>query len=267
MGVHRTILIVFAVVLFLPGFAVPAGRNSCFVCHGSHYAVQGGCVGCHRGNDRTDRKEIAHHDLIIGRFAHFTMKGSPVVKRGKKLVEALACRRCHTYGGKGNRLAANLARVAANTAPQGIFDSIKSPVLFMPNFQCDDMQIAALVNAVLVAAEPAGAQTGETAQVVHFEDENQSRENIFVKDCGPCHKSLSERSGGLGNGNIGPNLSGLFSASYPQTYRGAESWTPDKLKKWLENPRTTRANARMKPVRLTVGEFELLMETMRINPG
>ena len=93
------------------------------------------------------------------------------------------------------------------------------------------------------------------------------RENSFVKLCGPCHKSLSERSGALGNGDIGPNLSGLFSEYYPKTYRDTESWTPDKLRKWLENPRNMRANARMKPVRLAVGEFELLMKTMRINPA
>lgn len=266
MGFYRTVLIVFVVFLLLPGLAVPARRNSCLVCHSPHYAAQGSCIGCHRGNDRTDRKEIAHHDIIAGRFAHFTVPGGTVVERGKKLVDGLACRRCHSYGGRGNRLAANLAGLASNTAPQGIFDSIKSPVLFMPNFHCDDSQLAALVNAILDGAERTGSRAGETAQVVHFEDEKQSGENIFVEHCGPCHKSLSERSGGLGSGDIGPNLSGLLSEYYPKTYRDAEPWTPDKLKKWLENPRNTRANACMKPVRLAVGEFERLMETMRINP-
>jgi cytochrome c553 len=266
LGFYRTVLIVFAVSLLLPGFAVPARRNSCLICHSSHYAAQGSCVGCHRGNDRTDRKEIAHHDIIAGRFSYFTIKGAPVVERGKKLVDVLACRRCHIYGGKGNRLAANLARLASNTAPQDIFDLIKSPVMFMPNFHCDDAQIAALVNAILGGAEPAGAKAGETAQVVYFEDEEQSRENSFVKLCGPCHKSLSERSGGLGNGDIGPNLTGLFSEYYPRTYRDTKPWTPDKLRKWLKNPRNARVNARMKPVRLAAGEFELLMKTMQINP-
>jgi len=252
--------------LLLPDVAIPARRSSCLTCHGSHYAGQQSCIGCHRGNDRTDRKEIAHHDLIAGRFAQFTLKERPVVEQGKKLVDLLACRRCHRYGGKGNRLAVNLAGLTSNTAPQDIFDAIKSPVLFMPNFYCNDSQIVALVNAILAGAEPAGARAAETAQVVHFEDEKQSRENILVKFCGSCHKSLSEKSGGLGNGDIGPNLSGLFTAYYPRTYRDTDPWAPDKLKKWLENPRRIRANARMQPVRLTPGEFDLLRETMRITP-
>ena len=259
-------MMALALFLLLPEAAMPAQLSLCLACHRSHYAERGSCIGCHRGNDRTTRKDIAHYDLIGAKFAHFTIKGGPVVERGKKLVEALACRRCHLFGGKGNRLATNLANLATNTAPQDIFASIKSPVLFMPNFHCDDVQIAALVNAILAGADPAGAKGREAAQVVHFEDEEQSRENILVKFCAPCHKSLSEKSGGLGNGDIGPNLSGLFSGYYPRTYLDTEPWAPDKLKKWLENPRNIRTNARMQPVRLTPGEFDLLIETMRLNP-
>jgi len=255
-----------ALVLLLPAPALPARQSSCLLCHRSHYGAQGSCVGCHRGIDRTDRKEIAHYKIIAGRFAHFTVQGSPVVEEGKKLVGVLACRRCHRYADRGTGLATNLAAMKSGTAPQDIFDSIKSPVLFMPNFHCDDIQIAALVNAILGGAEPAGAKTGETAHVIHFEDEGKGRENSFVKLCGPCHKALSERSGGLGNGDIGPNLSGLFTEYYPPTYRDVEPWTPDKLRKWLENPRKVRVNARMKPVRLAVGELEFMIKTMKINP-
>jgi len=253
------------VFILLPGSAVTVRQSSCLTCHKSHNTEQESCVGCHRGNDRTDRKEIAHHDIITGRFTHFTIKGGPVMERGKKLVDVLACRRCHIHGGKGNRLAINLTRLSSNTAPQGIFDSVKSPVLFMPNFYCDDMQITAIVNAILDGADSAGAKGRKTAQVVHFEDEKQSIKNVFAKQCGSCHKALSERSGGLGNGDIGPNLSGLLSEYYPRTYRYASPWTPDKLKKWLENPRNMRVNARMKPMRFAAGEFDQLMETMRIN--
>lgn len=185
--------------------------------------------------------------------------------RGEKLVEVLACRRCHVYERRGNRPATDLGGLARNIAPQAIFDSIQFPVPFMPNFYLDGMQIAALVNAILARLESAGGRAQETAQAVHFEDEKQGRENFFVKQCGPCHKLLSERFGGLGNGDIGPNLSGLLSEYYPNTYRDVEPWTPDKLRKWLVNPRNMRANARMLPVRLAVGEIELLMKTMRIN--
>ncbi len=251
-------------ILFVPGTAVTARRNACLTCHQSHHAEQGSCIGCHRGNDRTDRKEIAHHDLIAGRFAHFTLKGNPVVVQGKRLVEVLACRRCHVFEKKGNRLAADLGRLARDIGPQAISDAIRSPVLLMPNFHLDDMQIAALVNAIMAGMESAGAKAQETAQVVHFEGKERGQENMFVKQCGPCHKLLSERFGGLGSGDTGPNLSGLFSEFYPQTYRDTEPWTSDTLKKWLENPRNIRPAARMKPVRPEAGEFEALLETIRI---
>jgi cytochrome c2 len=135
----------------------------------------------------------------------------------------------------------------------------------MPNFQCDDRQIASLVNAILAASEPAVPRVKEMVQVVHFEDEKMSRENSFVKQCGPCHRILSERYGGLGKGDIGPNLSGLLSEFYPSAYRDAETWTIEKLRKWLENPRSSRPAARMRPVRLTTGEFTLLVETLSID--
>jgi hypothetical protein len=45
------------------------------------------------------------------------MKGSPVVERGQNLAGLLACRRCHTQGRKGSRLAANLDRLAPDSAP------------------------------------------------------------------------------------------------------------------------------------------------------
>ncbi len=265
MGICRSILIVLAALLLLPGSALPAQRNACLICHRPHHAEQGNCVGCHRGNDRTNRREIAHHDLIVGRFAHFTLKGSPIVVRGKELLEVLACRRCHVYEKKGNRLATDLAMLARSVGPQAIFDSIRSPVLLMPNFHLDDGQLAALVNAILGETESAGAGAPETARVVHFEAGKRAEENVFVKQCGPCHKLLSERFGGLGNGDIGPNLSGLLSEYYPNTYRDTEPWTTGKLMKWLENPRNMRANARMKPVRLAIGDFVLLMQTIRIN--
>ena len=266
MGICRTFLILLVALLLLPAAAESARRSACLACHRPHHAGRGSCVGCHRGNDRTERKKIAHNDLIAGRFAHFTVKGSPVVARGEKLLDVLACRRCHISAGRGNRLAANLDRLVPGS-PQGIFDAIRSPVLFMPNFQCDDRQISTLVNAILAGGEAAGVKVGETAQVVHFVDGKQGGENSFAKHCGPCHKSLSERFGGVGHGDIGPNLSGLLSAAYPATYRDGEPWTTDKLGKWLENPRAIRANARMQPVRLTAGEFEQLAETLRTTAG
>jgi cytochrome c2 len=266
LGIHRTVLTALLLLVLLPLPAVAARRSACLACHAPHYMDRGSCVDCHRGNDRTDRKEIAHYGFIAGKFAHFTIKGSRVVEQGEKLAEVLACRRCHVYGKKGNPLAADLGRLAPDIEPSAIFDSIKSPVLFMPNFQCDDAQIAAIVNLILAGAESADVGVRETAQVVHFDDGKQSRENGFVKQCGPCHKVLSGKFGGLGIGDIGPNLSGFLSEFYPKTYRDVWPWSTENLTKWLENPRNSRPNARMRPVRLKTSEFTSLIETLRINP-
>ncbi|MEW6334238.1 MAG: selenite/tellurite reduction operon c-type cytochrome lipoprotein ExtS [Thermodesulfobacteriota bacterium] len=262
---YRTVLIALAVLLQLPVAALPAGRNMCLSCHRPHHSERGSCIGCHRGDGRTDRKEIAHHDLIAGRYAHFTLKESPVVARGRKLVAGLACRRCHVYEKKGNRLAADLGSLVRNVAPQAISDSIRSPVSFMPNFHLDEIQIGPLVNAILAGANAAEGKGQEIPQVVHFADEGRREENIFIRRCGPCHRVLSEPFGGLGAGDIGPNLSGLFSVFYPKTYRDGGRWSRDALQKWLENPRQSRLAARMQPVRLTTGEFDLLLLTLRID--
>lgn len=266
MAIYRTVLIVLAALLLLPGAALPAGRGACLSCHRPHHAERGGCTGCHRGDDRTDRKAIAHHDLIPGRYAHFTRKGSPVVAKGKALIGVLACRRCHVYEKKGNRLAADLGAQARDIAPQAISDSIRSPVPMMPNFHLDDVQIATVVNAILAAEKAAGGKVRETVQVVHFEEDRPRAENIFVQRCGACHSALSERFGAVGGGHIGPNLSGLFSGFYPQTYRDGGRWRPDGLQKWLESPRRIRPAARMQPVRLAAGEFDLLLLTLPIDP-
>jgi len=146
-----------------------------------------------------------------------------------------------------------------------VYESIRVPVLFMPNFHASDVQIADLVNAILVRVKFAKSPTGETALAVHFQDVKNIRKNVFAGQCGKCHKILSERVGGLGGGYIGPNLSGLFSEFYPRTYRDAESWNPDRLKKWLENPRDIKINAMMPPVRLAPEEFEQLLGIIQLD--
>lgn len=237
-------------------------QGACITCHQPHLSCEGDCVRCHGGDDRTRRKEIAHHDLVAGRFAHYRIEGSKVVERGKELLERSACRRCHRYEEKGNRLAGSLDVAGATGKARDIHDSIRTPVHFMPNFHLSDIQIASLVNAILARAKFAKPRSGETPLVIHFQDSRNIRKNVFAGKCGACHKILSEKSGGLGSGDVAPNLSGLFSAFYPLIYRDAESWNPDNLKKWLENPRAVRANAMMQPVRLSPEEFRQLLETI-----
>ncbi|MCK9363442.1 MAG: cytochrome c [Syntrophales bacterium] len=262
---YRACLVAILLAVSLADYAFPARQSVCITCHQPHYSGKGSCVSCHRGDDRTGRKEIAHYDLVAGRFAHYKIEGSPVAERGKKLLERFSCRRCHRYAEKGNHLAGSLDVTGATGKVRDIYESIRVPVLFMPNFHANDAQIADLVNAILARAKFQKPPVGETALIVHFQDVKNIRKNVFAGKCGKCHKILSEQSGGLGSGYIGPNLSGLFSEFYPRTYRDAESWNPDKLKKWLENPRDIRINAMMPPVRLAPEEFEQLRGIIQLD--
>ncbi|PLX81738.1 MAG: cytochrome C [Desulfuromonas sp.] len=236
-----------------------SGENRCLECHRSHHPEGGACVECHRGNPRTDRPEIAHHELIEGRFAHYTLEGSPVSERGTKRIETAACRRCHATGGKGNRLAVSLDRAPQTSRPQELLEAIRHPVLFMPDFRFSEVQAVEMVNAILLGAAKAPAAVEETPVVVHFEDRGRRKDNPFVKHCGGCHRGLTEGQGGLGQGEVGPNLSGLFSEFYPKTFRDGERWTVDGLKKWLKNPREIRPLATMAPVALKEEELSQLL--------
>ena len=246
------------------------GRPSCLKCHPPHYRSLGGCVDCHRGDPRSDRVGIAHHDLVPGRYAWFAVPGAVQTERGRRLMETFACRRCHTSAGKGNRLAGNLDRLPRGTTAQAISDAVETPALFMPRFEFDERQRAELVNAVLCGARKAQAKggkgAGETPQVVHFQKERADRDDVFEKRCAPCHRVLTRSRGGLGRGGIGPDLSGLFSGYYPKSAPGGAPWSRAALKKWLENPRQSRAFTTMRPVPLPEGEFARLMAILEDRP-
>ena len=257
---------VLAGLLLLAGAPAFAGKVGCFQCHKSHYTESGTCISCHRGDERSARLAIAHRDLIQAKFSWFAIAESQPLQRGEKLLVVFACRRCHTTAGKGNHLASNLDRLPLNTTPQKIFEAIKHPALFMPDFSFDDRQITDLVNAILAGAIKNGRNAGETPQVVHFEGVKPRTDNIFEKQCGSCHKILTDAFGALGKGNIGPNLSGLFSEFYPATLKDNGRWTAGILKKWLENPRKIREHSQMRPIPLKKAEFELLLPILATKP-
>jgi cytochrome c2 len=267
LGIGPPFLALLLCLLFWPTADALAGRVACLECHKQHYADKGGCISCHRGDDRSDRLAIAHRDLIRAQYSWFAIPGSQPLRRGEKLLDGFACRRCHSSGGKGTRLASNLDRLPPNTAPEKIFQAIKTQALFMPDFRFDDRQITDLVNAILAGALKAKPSVGEAPQVVHFADLKKGKENIFQKKCGPCHKMLTEAFGALGQGDIGPNLSGLFSEFYPANLPDNGRWRADLLKKWLENPRKKRENSQMRPVSLKGNEFEQLLSILASKPG
>lgn len=262
MGLRPAVLSLFlALVTVLPG-TVQAARSSCLRCHRAHYTHLGSCEGCHRGDGRSERLAIAHRDLVRGRYAWSALSGSAPLARGEKLAERFACRRCHTIAGKGNQLASDLDRLGKSAAPEQLVRAIRTPAFFMPNFQGSDQQVDDLVVAVLAGARQGRKVGKEGPQLVHFEGK-RGEERVFQKRCGPCHKALTGKWGGLGRGNIGPNLSGLFSEFYPKTWQQGERWTPEVLRKWLDNPRAHRPVTQMQPQEVSKAETERLLAELK----
>jgi cytochrome c2 len=272
LDLRAALLILGLWFLAVPVTYALAGREHCLQCHKAHYSGMGSCTSCHRGDARSNRLAIAHRDLIRGRFSWWALPGSLPLNRGEKLLESCACRRCHTAGGKGNRLAVNLDRLPPDTTAQKIYHSVAAPALFMPDFRLGDRQLSYLVNVVLAGGAKAGRAGAETPQVVHFEKGTARKENVFEKKCGPCHKALTADFGAQGKGDIGPNLSGLFSEFYPATARVGEQanarWSADALKKWLENPRRLRGQTQMRPVPVKKEELDRIIALLSVRqPG
>jgi mono/diheme cytochrome c family protein len=156
----------------------------CLECHPSHYAVRSVCTGCHGGNPGSGRKNIAHHRLIAGRFARFTLGDSAVVRKGVQLMGQFACRRCHVSNSRGNRLATSLDTVPDARSPEEIMSAIRMPALGMPDFGVTEEQAVALVNTVLYGAGQADGHGGEPPLVLHFEAGHTGGGNIFSRTCG-----------------------------------------------------------------------------------
>ena len=180
-------------------------------------------------------------------------------------MDQLACRRCHISAGRGNRLSVTLDGAAIRKTAGELVLSIRRPVANMPNFGLDEERITMLVNAIYAGSE--GRQTDEAAPVrVHFNTSGKKNPDIFSTKCGSCHRILSERLGAAGTGEIGPNLSGLFSKYYPKTFRNGEAWTAGNLNAWVKNPREIRPWARMLPVTLTETETKELQSIIIVSP-
>lgn len=170
--------------------------------------------------------------------------------QGRESVERLSCRRCHIVGGSGNRLATNLDRIVWKREQQGLAHSIAAPVENMPRFGLDERQVEVVIAALLSGADP---ERAEPTYRVHFSGGAARADSVFETRCGGCHRALTG-GGPLGRASAGPNLSGLFSPFYPETAPANREWTGDALTKWLENPRSARPLAAMRPVRLEPGE-------------
>jgi mono/diheme cytochrome c family protein len=270
LALRRTLLIA-PLLLALVGWAGSRSgsspESSCGGCHAPHFVERGTCASCHRGDPLALRKENAHHRLLTGGAAEQGLVDSRAVAEGQRRVEQLACRRCHTVGGLGNRLATALDRTVWKRDQRDLAKSIGQPVENMPRFGLDARQTEAVIAFLLNSADPA---VSETTYRVRFSATGSKVDSVFESRCGGCHRTLGS-SGPLGMGSAGPNLSGLFTPFYPATAAAKRSWVPEGLGKWLENPRVMRPRAAMRPVRIVEGEREKLIADLsgsgRVVPG
>lgn len=262
----RRAFLITPLLLALVGWAGSRSGSSpeasCGGCHAPHLVARGTCASCHRGDPLALRKEIAHHRLLTGEAAEQGLVDSRAVAEGQRRVEQLACRRCHTVEGSGNRLATNLDRIAWKRDQRDLAKSIRQPVENMPRFGLDARQTEAVIAYLLKSADPS---LSEATYRVRFSGAGRNAESIFGTRCGGCHQALGPAKP-VGRGSAGPNLSGLFTPYYPASASENRTWTPDALGKWLVNPRIERPRASMRPVPLEAGELERLSEELGWSP-
>jgi mono/diheme cytochrome c family protein len=230
------------------GVARDAGCRS---CHEAHYLREAACQDCHRGNPGAERKDLAHDRLLFGRAAEHRLPDGLALREGQRLVETLACRRCHTIGAKGNRLATDLDRVVWKREQAKLVSSIREPVENMPRFGLDERQAEAIIAFLLSSGSPGRSQDRYR---VRFTRGVSASPTAFEKQCGACHRFLG-RAGPVGTGGVGPNLSGLFTPFYPPSAPGQRAWTSKSLADWLRNPRASRPVTIMPPVALSEDEL------------
>ena len=237
----------FALAGCLKAPSTSARESGCCSCHEPHHLRAGTCRDCHRGNPDAAREELAHERLLTGRAAELRLPGSLALREGQRLVEALACRRCHAIGGKGNAYATGLDTVVWKREQAELVRSVREPVENMPRFGLDEGQAEAIVAFLLKSGSPDRPQ--DTYRV-HFAGAAGEGTSVFEKECGGCHRLLGP-TGALGTGNAGPNLSGLFTEFYPRTAPGERQWDEKALRDWLRNPRASRPHTTMPPVALS----------------
>ncbi len=237
-----------------------ARTSSCVRCHGTHYAALGTCVECHRGEARATRPSVAHERLLRGDAAAWRMPGSPALAEGERLRDALGCRRCHVTGGRGNAWAIALDRVAWRRDQERLRASIEQPASFMPDFSLSPRQADRLIAVLLRDAERGST---EERYLVRFRDRPVDRAGAYVTYCGPCHRALT-RSGPLGTGSSGPNLTGLLTPYYPSA--DGRAWDRERLARGVRNPRAGNRTAAMPPVRMRDDELSQVIETLAAPP-
>jgi len=233
--------------------------SNCIKCHISHYEKIADCVTCHRGIDITSRKGIAHFNLITGQFADFLMN-SKYISEAKDVVEDVGCRRCHLLAQKGNNLARDLYFTGKNRNGEYIVKMIKEPNEYMPNFHFDNTTAIKIAKFILLDGV-VKRESKISPYPVYIDGEEK---NVFSEKCGGCHNALLKGVGPAGKGDIGPNLSGLFTEYYKSIILGNnKKFNEDLLKKWIKNPRSIKKNTTMPVINLSDTDLKDLIKNLK----
>lgn len=249
-----------APVAAAPAPARTPAPPACLGCHVTHYAQHGGCVDCHRGDARAGRPELAHHRLLAGAAAAWSLPGSPVLLRAAAMRDSLGCRRCHLSGGKGERLAISLDTVAWPRTQDELRTSLVDPATAMPSFGLSARAADTLIAVLLRDADRFG---GSPRYQVRFRAGSDDSLRTFARLCGGCHRALTP-DGPQGSGGDGPDLSGLAGAFHPAAADSA--WDRARLERWLRNPRAVRPQATMLPVAVKPDELEAVLRAVTPPP-
>ncbi len=229
------------------------GEPACLACHPVHDAELGTCVGCHRGDPSTDRKDLAHHRLLRGAAAAWSIPGAAAVAAGERLRDTLGCRRCHVTGGRGNRLAIALDDVVWRRDQDELRRSLRQPVSAMPDFALSTAEADRLIAVLLRDGDRRGV---EERYLVRFRRGGPPGPHPFQRLCGPCHSAMTAL-GPMGTGRTGPDLSGLLTPFYPSA--DGRRWDRERLRRWVRDPRDERANAIMPPLDVRESDFEAIV--------
>jgi cytochrome c2 len=228
------------------------------MCHEAHFQDKGTCLSCHRGNDETSRKNIAHKGLITKDYADFYISRNS--DKGKQIVDNLGCRRCHKISGKGVDAAVSLDSSAANNTGEYLFDKIKNVNEYMPDFKLKDEEIKSVAKYLILKSGDRKDSSSEPF-VTYIKS---SEKGVFEKECGDCHKLLTRKGGGKGTGYIAANLSGLFSEYFRSNVlkTNDKKWDKELLLKWIDNPRSIKKLAIMPPIKLSEEDKKKLIKEL-----
>ncbi len=234
-------------------------KNHCLSCHREHYKEKGSCYFCHQGVSLSKDKELAHYTLIPKSFSFFRLPHHPKIKEGRKYIYMLGCRRCHKIEGQGNNLATDIDHLHSPFYVKELVKAIEHPAYYMPFFSFARKNLESVVNYILYASSTYNTEHGNDSYRVHFLNKNY---NTFEQKCGECHKILTRNYGGLGKGNVGPNLSGILTKFYPRNSLVYPCSTK-KLIKWISNPRSIAFNTTMPPILMKKKELNQILSILK----